>query len=78
MLDDALFVVHCRPMRWNSHRAELADHLLPDGLEEFVTSRRAAGQSWRRIALELRDATGTVIDVTHETLRSWFTREPVG
>lgn len=59
-------------MRWASHRALLADHLLPGGLADFVTSRRDAGKSWRRIALELRDATGTVVDVTHETLRSWF------
>lgn len=65
--------MQCLTVRWNgSHRAELADHLLPGGLEEFVMSRRIAGKSWRRIALDLRDATKTVVDVTHQTVKNWF------
>ena len=49
-----------------------ADRLLGDAgpLEELVADRRNHGVSWRKIAAELRDLTG--IDVTHETLRSWF------
>ena len=49
-----------------------ADRLLGDAgpLEELVADRRGRGVSWRKIAGELRDLTG--IDVTHETLRSWF------
>ena len=49
-----------------------ADRLLGDAgpLEELVADRRNQGVSWRKIAGELRDLTG--IDVTHETLRSWF------
>ena len=49
-----------------------ADRLLGDAgpLEELVADRRNQGVSWRKIAAELRDLTG--IDVTHETLRSWF------
>jgi hypothetical protein len=49
-----------------------ADRLLGDAgpLEDLVTRRRSEGVSWRKIAGELRDLTG--IDVTHETLRSWF------
>lgn len=48
----------------------LADHLLDGGLEPFVAARRLQRKSWRRIALDLRDAVG--VDVTHETVRSWF------
>ena len=49
-----------------------ADRLLGDAgpLEDLVADRRNQGVSWRKIAAELRDLTG--IDVTHETLRSWF------
>lgn len=50
--------------------ARLADYLVGD-IEEFVRSRRAAGASWRRIALDLRDATDKRIEVTHEALRRW-------
>ena len=52
--------------------SRLADNLLPGGLEEFVLSRRAAGMSWRRIALAIYDATDRKIDPTHESIRSWF------
>ncbi len=56
----------------------LADHMLGGGLQEYVTSRRVKGASWRRISLDLRDDIG--VDVTHETLRSWYpdTAETVG
>ena len=49
-----------------------ADRLLGDAgpLEDLVADRRNQGVSWRKIAAELRDLTG--IDVTCETLRSWF------
>lgn len=46
------------------------DGLLGGTLAEHVTDRRAAGDSWRSIAADLRTRTGT--DLTHETLRSWF------
>jgi len=49
-----------------------ADVLLERPLAELVAERRSAGVSWRRISLELRDATNGEIDVTYETLRSWF------
>ena len=48
----------------------LADHMLDGTLTHYVTSRRSKGVSWRRIALDLRDDVG--IDVTHETVRSWY------
>lgn len=41
----------------------------------FVTSRRAAGMSWRKIALDIRDATDKVVDITHQALFSWFDDE---
>lgn len=51
---------------------QLADARLgADGpLGSFVRSRRAAGLSWRRIERDLLDRTG--VDVTGETLRTWF------
>lgn len=52
-----------------------ANHLLDGKLEEFVSMRRSAGRSWRLIARDLMEATS--IDVTHETLRSWFRDEAV-
>ena len=44
--------------------------MLRGKLEDYVTGRRAKGHSWRRISLNLRDDIG--VDVTHETLRSWY------
>lgn len=52
----------------------LADVLLDGKLDEYVTERRAAGKSWRRITLDLRDDIG--VDITHNTLRSWYPDEP--
>lgn len=56
----------------------LADVLLGDNgpLERFVRSRRTNGRSWRLIARDLYEATGREVDVTYETLRSWFPDEP--
>lgn len=48
----------------------LADVLLDGGLDEFVIERRRAGRSWRLIARDLLEATN--VDVTYETLRSWY------
>jgi hypothetical protein len=50
----------------------LADHMLGGKLEEYVRTRRAEvpPKAWRRIALDLRDDIG--LDVTYETLRSWY------
>lgn len=50
-----------------------ADHILGGTLAEFVASRRVEGRSWRLIARDLMEATG--IDVTHETIRGWFSDE---
>jgi len=49
-----------------------ADTVLGRPLEEYVAEARARGTSWRRISLNLRDETGGEVDITHETLRSWF------
>lgn len=54
--------------RSSLHRA--LDKLMDGALAEYVTSRRTQGDSWRSIAVDIRDKTGS--DVTHETLRSWF------
>ena len=50
-----------------------ANHLLDGELETFVKTRRAENMSWRRIARALEEKTG--LNVTHETVRSWFPEE---
>ncbi len=50
----------------------LADLLIPGGLEEFVRSRRADGKAWRLVARDVYEATDRQIDVTYESLRSWY------
>lgn len=49
----------------------VADLLLEEGIDQFITARRATGRSWRLIAQDLRDATGGRVNVTHETVRHW-------
>lgn len=60
------------PVQTPNHR--LADILLGDSgpLEDFVRDRRATGRAWRLIARDLYEATQSEVDLTHETLRSWF------
>lgn len=48
----------------------LLDHLIAEGVDVFVAERRARRRSWRRIAQDLYEATG--VDITYETVRSWF------
>lgn len=50
----------------------LADVLLGEEgpLERFVRERRSEGRSWRLIARDLYEL--TEVDLTHESLRSWF------
>lgn len=52
--------------------ARLAEHLLGRPLSEFVRDRRADGLAWRLISRDLYEATDHEIDVTYETLRTWF------
>lgn len=53
----------------------LADLLLEQGqgrdLASFVAERRP-GKSWRIIARELYEATDRKVDITSQTLRTWF------
>lgn len=57
----------------------LADLLLAQegGLDQFVTSRRSMQppRAWRLIARDLYEATDQQVDLTYETLRSWFPDE---
>lgn len=59
-----------------THR--LADLILggPGALEGFVRERRATGMAWRLVAREVYEATDQQIDLTYETLRTWFPDEP--
>lgn len=42
-------------------------------LEQYVRVRLAEGLSWRAICNDVRRDTG--INVSHESLRSWFTED---
>lgn len=59
-------------MQQPTPKRQLAELLLNEPLDRFVRTRRAAGHAWRQIAIELRDATDGRVDVTGESLRSWF------
>lgn len=52
----------------------LLDRTLHDqhgtGLDDWIAERRSAGAGWRTIATALAETTS--IDVSHETLRSWY------
>lgn len=63
------------PVQTPNHR--LADLLLAaEGpLEAFVRTRRQNGKAWRLIARDLYEATDRQVDLTYETLRSWFPDE---
>lgn len=60
----------------------LADALLsPSGdLDSFVTSRReqAPPRSWRLIARDLLEATQGQVDVTAQTLHTWYGDDTAG
>jgi hypothetical protein len=57
--------------------ARLAEALLGQPVEQFVRTRRNSGRSWRLIARDLYDATDHQVDVTHETVRTWFPDEQI-
>lgn len=57
-------------MPTTSLKHRLADALLGRPLEDYVRERRIAGDSWRRICLQLRDDID--LDISDETLRAWF------
>lgn len=50
----------------------LAETILGEPLEAWLTVRSEAGSSLRTIATELRRATGDKVDVTAETIRKWL------
>jgi len=62
-------------MEPSSPLRRLADTLLEEGLTAFVESRRADGMSWRLIARDLREQTDCSVDVTEQTLRTWFAEQ---
>lgn len=52
-------------------RQRLADLILGRPVLDFIAEQRTSGLSYRRIALDLRDATSGEIDVTDVTIRNW-------
>jgi hypothetical protein len=64
-----------QPIKTPQHR--LGDYMLggPGSLETFVRARRAEGRSWRVVARDVYEATNRELDLTYETLRTWFPDE---
>lgn len=54
----------------------LADTLIEGGLDDFVRTRRDQGKSWRLVARDLFDQTDGAVDITDQTLRSWYPDMP--
>lgn len=53
-----------------THR--LASMILQRDLGEYVAEKRADGRAWRLISRDLWQDTDGLVDVTYETLRTWF------
>lgn len=53
-------------------KQRLADLILERPLAEFVAERRANDVSWRRISRDLSDQTAGAVEISGESLRSWF------
>lgn len=51
-----------------------ADLLLGRSVDDFIAERKANGDSYRRISIDLRDATDGEIDVSDVTIRAWHLR----
>jgi hypothetical protein len=58
--------------RSSKTKRRVADLLISGGIDNFVLSRRAAGRSWRLIAIDLLGETNGEIDVAPTTLSGWF------
>lgn len=50
----------------------LATRLLGEPVEDWVRARRPQRKSWRKIANELSQATDGLVDVSPQTLLTWF------
>lgn len=50
----------------------LADFIVPGGLDAYVAQHRGRGDSWQRIARDLYLDTDGELDITFQTLASWF------
>lgn len=52
-------------------RQKLADLAIGRPVLDFIAERQANGDSYRRIAAALRDATAGEVDVSDVTIRAW-------
>ena len=51
----------------------LAEATLRRPLVDYIDEQRADGKSWRSVARRLERDTYGIVDVSHETLRKWWT-----
>lgn len=67
------FVVRSDVVTNETNTRRLLDLLLDGGLAAFVAERRARGEPWRTIARDVYQH--TQVDITGETLRTWFAED---
>lgn len=51
---------------------QFADHVMAGRLDSFVEEHRAQGFGWDKIAREIWDCTEHKINLSGQTLRSWY------
>lgn len=60
-------------MSSTSRTYQLIEERLDGTLADYVRERRPAQATWRQLAAEIEEKTG--VNVSYETLRSWFTAD---
>ena len=59
-------------VRMRSVHQHLADTILGQPVEQWITDRREAGVTWRAISRDLEDASDGKLRVTEKTIRLWL------
>lgn len=59
-----------------SSAKQLADLILGEHVEQWMTKRANDGRSLRGIAEDLKQATEGKVDITHSTVSLWLSEEP--
>lgn len=57
-------------MSSTSRTYQLIEERLDGTLADYIRNRRPPQATWRQLAAEIHDLTG--VDVSYETLRTWF------
>ena len=66
-----IMTTHPRPRGRGSPTRQLAELILNQPIQEWITARRAEGLSWRSLERELYRETDGRVNTTYETIRKW-------